>query len=118
RGSLSVARRTPAMRRTVARPRTAIRLLRLPCPAAIWPAISQAGIGPGGETSRRRSTGWGSGLFPRRGAKPERTGHGAARVHFASASRSWRPLRPPDAPVESADEPVHLRLAERHPHHR
>ena len=34
------------------------------------------------------------------------------------APRSGRPLRSPDQALEPEDEPVHLRRAQRHPHHR
>src|SRR5204862_2294741 len=36
----------------------------------------------------------------------------------AAAARSRCPLRPPDAPLESQDAPLHLRGAQRDPHHR
>ena len=36
----------------------------------------------------------------------------------AAAARGRSPLRPPDAPLESQDAPVHLRRAQRDPHHR
>ena len=39
-------------------------------------------------------------------------------IHHAPAARSWRPLRPPDPPLEPEDGAVHLRRPQRHPHHR
>ena len=39
------------------------------------------------------------------------------RLH-AAVARSRRPLRPPDPPLEPEDGAVHLRRAQRHPHHR
>ena len=44
--------------------------------------------------------------------------HGASRILYASAARSRRPLRPPDAPLEPEDGALHLRLPLQHPHHR
>ena len=42
----------------------------------------------------------------------------AARRLPALADRRRRPLRPPDQALEPEDAPVHLRRAQRHPHHR
>ena len=43
--------------------------------------------------------------------------HRAVRLD-AAAARSRSPLRPPDPPLEPQDAPVHLRRAQRDPHHR
>src|SRR3546814_20836196 len=44
--------------------------------------------------------------------------YGGTCRHVAESYRSWRPLRPPDPPLESAHEAVYLRRAQRHPHSR
>jgi hypothetical protein len=55
---------------------------------------------------------------PRRFNRKKETYHGASRILHASALGSWRPLRPPDAPLEPEDGPLHLWFAFEHPHHR
>ena len=44
------------------------------------------------------------------------TAHAGSNTAPAAGGR--RPLRPPDPPLEPQDAPVHLRGAQRHPHHR
>ena len=53
----------------------------------------------------------------RGGTNRQEVAHRAVRFD-AAAARGRSPLRPPDAPLESQDAPVHLRGAQRDPHHR
>ena len=53
----------------------------------------------------------------RGGTNRQEVAHHAVRLHAATA-RGRSPLRPPDPPLEPQDAPVHLRGAQRDPHHR
>src|SRR5579862_6870685 len=51
---------------------------------------------------------------------PTETEKGArnARCLHEGVAGGWRPLRPPDAPLEPEDEAIHLHRTRRHLHHR
>src|SRR6185312_15273208 len=81
------------------------------------PAISHAWVGcercsfapvrcPSGDNPRVWLTGKGE------------VSNGSARFFHASTPRIGSAFRPPQAALESEDAAVHLRLAQRHPHHR
>ena len=61
---------------------------------------------------------WKRGFGLRRRTGRRSSIYGASRLLHASALGSWRPLRPPDPPLEPEDGALHLRLAGQHPHHR
>ena len=80
---------------------------------------------PSGAHTRPSRSGWCRANEARsassQGSAEERTeqevAHRAVRLD-AAAARGRGPLRPPDPPLEPQDAPVHLRRAQRDPHHR
>ena len=54
----------------------------------------------------------------RRGRTGRRKTYGDHRRHHAAIARGRSAFRPPDPPLEPADEAVHLRRPQRRPHHR